>query len=255
VVCCFHIPLRTAVGSDPASIAVDARDFLAAISSHPNGLSLAGHTHTNEHAWFGAEDGFAGGVHHHHVMSAVSGSWWSGPFDERGIPVALQIDGAPNGFHVLSVTEGRATMRLVPARDPERAKLRIMLDAAMHRGREVDRDFPMGALLRGPISRAAVASTRVLVNLYDGGPRSSVTLRVDGGAPITLARTIRTDPFVEEVYERNTATKKPWVKAAPSSHIWQGHLPDIAEGTHRLSVSAVDEWGRKHQAMMVLEVV
>ena len=112
----------------------------------------------------------------------------------------------------------------------------------------------MGELLRGPISRAAVTSTQIVVNLYEGGPKSSVTLSVDGAAPATLTRTVRTDPFVEEVYARNERTKKPWVKAAPSSHIWQGHLPDLAEGTHRLSVAAVDEYGRKHQAMMVLEV-
>lgn len=33
--------------------------------------------------------------HHHHVLTAVSGSWWSGPLDRRGIASADSRDGHP----------------------------------------------------------------------------------------------------------------------------------------------------------------
>jgi len=65
----------------------------------------------------------------------------------------------------------------------------------------------------------------------------------------------RTDPFVVEVYARNTATKKPWVHPAVSTHVWQAGLPaGIEPGTHRVSVRATDEFGGRHEGWMVLEV-
>ena len=49
VVACFHIPLRTVVGTDNSFSVENVADFLGAISSHANSTSFAGHTHTNEH--------------------------------------------------------------------------------------------------------------------------------------------------------------------------------------------------------------
>jgi hypothetical protein len=256
VIYSFHIPLRTLAGSDPDMANVDTRAFLEAISSHPNSVSFAGHTHTNEHWYFGADEGFSSGMHHHHVLSAVSGSWWSGPFDERGIPIALASDGSPNGFHILSVDGAKYTTSLVPARDGGNGQMRIMLDSQVHRdAREVMRDYPMGALLRGPIAQAAAGSTRVVVNLFDGGPKSRVEMSVGNGGFKSMDRVERKDPFVEEVYARNPDTKKPWVNAGKSSHIWQSSLPtDLPIGTHLLKVRATDEFGRPHSDSLVLEV-
>ncbi|CAH2599904.1 Cna protein B-type domain containing protein [Rhodovastum atsumiense] len=253
----FHIPLRTQQGDAASLIATDARTFLETISSHPNSVSFSGHTHTNEHWYLGAEDGFSGGTHHHHVLAAVSGSWWSGPFDERGIPVALESDGSPNGFHVLSVDGTRYTTRLVPANDPNRGQMRIVLDNQLHAGRRGPiRDAHQGTLLRGPIDRETVASTRVLVNFFDGGPRSKLEMAVGDQEFGAMRRVPRTDPFVVDVYTRNAATKKSWVEPGKSTHVWQARLPtDLPAGTHRITVRATDEYGRPHVAWMVLEVV
>ncbi len=256
VVFSFHIPLRTLAGTEPGVATVDAKEFLTAIGTHPNSVSFCGHTHTNEHWYFDAAEGFAGGTHHHHVLAAVSGSWWSGPFDARGIPMALQSDGAPNGFHLLSVDGARYTTTLIPAHDPARGQMRLVLDSQLHaNGREVMRDYHTGALLTGPVAADRLASTRLVVNLFDGGPRSTVELSVAGGPALAMRKTERLDPFVVEVYARNAETKKPWVEAGLSSHIWQATLPEGLEpGTHRLDVRATDEYGRAHAASMVLEV-
>jgi hypothetical protein len=257
VVLSFHIPLRTLQGSDPGTANQDTRALLEAISTHPRSVSFSGHTHTNEHWYFGAADGFAGGTHHHHVLAAVSGSWWSGPFDERGIPIALASDGSPNGFHLLSVDGASYTTTLIPARDPNRSQLRLVLETQLHaNGPEVMRDFHPGVLLAGPVERAALPASRVVVNFFDGGPRSTVEASIgQGGRWQALRRVQRTDPFVVEVYARNAATKKPWVEPARSTHLWQATLPaDLPAGTHRVSVRATDEYGRRHEAFLVLEV-
>lgn len=256
VVFSFHIPLRTLVGPDPAVSTVDAKQFLAAIGTHPNSVSFSGHTHTNEHWYFAEADGFAAGRHHHHVLAAVSGSWWSGPFDARGIPVALESDGSPNGFHVLSVDGAAYTTTLVPAHDPARGQMRLALDSQVHGdGPEVMHEYPAGVLLSGPIAAYRLASTRLVVNLFDGGPRSKVQVSLAGGTPHDMQKVERLDPFVVEVYTRNADSKKPWVQAGKSSHIWQTALPaNLEPGTHRVTVRATDEYGRAHTASMVLEV-
>jgi len=255
VVAAMHIPLRTYVNpNNPAMNTVDLGEFLKLIGDRPC-VSFSGHTHTTEHHYLGAADGYAGAdPHHHHVMTAVSGSWWSGPFDHRGIATADSRDGSPNGFHVLSVDGNRYATRFVPAK--ERRQMRISLDSEFHRDRrELYRDVRMGALLGSPIPRENVFATDVVVNFFDGGPRSKLVYRIGERAPVTMTPDARVDPFVQEVFARNEATKKPWVKADPSSHIWVARLPaDLEAGTHCLEVVATDEYGRTHRDHLVLEV-
>jgi hypothetical protein len=257
VVYLFHIPLRTLAGTDGSFATVNVGAFLDAISSHPNSVSFSGHTHTSEHWYFGAAEGFSGGTHHHQVLAAVSGSWWSGPFDERGIPIALETDGSPNGFHILAIDGNRYTTTLVPARDPNRSQIRLVLDSQIHGDTpELLHEYPTGALLTGPIHAGAVSATRIVANFFVGGPRSSLEMVVGRRAAVPMTRIERVDPFVKEVYGRNDATKKPWVLPGKSSHVWQAALPaDLQRGTHRITVRGTDEYGRPHAARMILDVV
>ncbi|HLN09957.1 MAG TPA: calcineurin-like phosphoesterase family protein [Xanthobacteraceae bacterium] len=257
VVACMHIPLRNYLSpGEPGTNTADRAEFLKLLSGRPNTLSLSGHTHTTEHHYLGGEDGYAGGApHHHHVMTAVSGSWWSGPFDHRGIAVADSRDGSPNGFHVLSIDGARYTTRFQPANG--QSQMRIVLDSEFHRDRkEIYRDFRMGQLLGSPIPQESAFATKVIVNVFDGGPRTSVEYCVGRRDPVRMQRVTRPDPFVEEEFARNEATKKPWVKAEPSAHVWEARLPgDLEPGTYCVAVRVVDEYGREHRDHLVIELI
>ena len=150
VVTGMHIPLRNYLDGTDASInTADRADFLKLSAGRPNTLSLSGHTHTTEHHYFGADDGFAGPApHHHHVLTAVSGSWWSGPYDHRGIAVADSRDGSPNGFHILSIDGQSYATRFQPANEPNARQMRIVLDSRIPSRRQ-------GDLFRIPHGRAA----------------------------------------------------------------------------------------------------
>ncbi|MCB8883304.1 calcineurin-like phosphoesterase family protein [Acidisoma cellulosilytica] len=258
VVFCMHIPLRTLAGDTANFADTDWKDFLDVIRDRPAAVSFSGHTHTNEHHYLttaGETDGTTG--HHHHVMTAVSGSWWSGPFDVRGIPVALATDGAPNGFHLLSIDGASYETRLIPAHDPQRGQMRLMLDNGPHDTTpEVLAETLPGQLLGGPISTAATGSTRLVVNLYDGGPKSTLRYSIgEGGDWRPMQRVERLDPFVQDVYARNPLAIKPWVKPGKSSHIWQATLPaQLSPGTYAIRTQGIDEYGRRHDGMMVLDV-
>ena len=254
----LHIPLQTYVdANDPMQNTADRSELLKLLSNRSYTLSFSGHTHTTEHHYFGAEDGYAGDApHHHHVLTAVSGSWWSGPLDHRGIAVADSRDGSPNGFHVLSVVGNRYTTRFVPAKEPNGRQMRIMIQSEFHgTDRELYRDFRAGALLGSPITHDAVFSTHVIVNFFDGGPRTTVEYQIGNRPPIKMQREQWLDAFVQEEFARNEATKKPWVKAVSSSHIWTARLPpDLEVGAHCLRARVIDEYGREHRDHLVIEV-
>lgn len=186
----------------------------------------------------------------------MSGSWWSGPYDRRGIACADSRDGTPNGYHVLSIDGAGYTTRFVSASEPDQA-MRITLDSQYNaRTPEVAKAYTIQRLLGSPIPVEAVGSTDLVANVFDGGPRTRVTLRLGGGrAAIPMVKTRQPDPFVTQVYARNADTKKPWVSAIPSSHVWVARLPsDLGPGTHRADVEVLDEYGRARREAMIIEV-
>jgi hypothetical protein len=111
VVVSMHIPLTSFDDPDSApDNTVDRSALLKLLANRPHTLSFAGHSHTTEYHYFGDREGFSRDVpHHHHVLTAACGSWWSGPPDVSGVPIADSRDGTLKGFHVLSVDGNRYT--------------------------------------------------------------------------------------------------------------------------------------------------
>ena len=227
------------------------------LSGRPNLYAVAGHTHTTEHHYFGEEDGFSGpGTFHHHVLTTVSGSWWSGPLDGRGIPDAVQRDGTPNGWHVLEVDGSQAQVHFRAAGAPEDHQMRIRFltvpyvpspntAGTRHPGESTD----------GRIAANAVASTSVVVNLFNGGPRSKVQMQIGARPYVPMQRVHREDPLVLDLFAHHPETFKSWVEPVLSSHLFSAYLPtDLKPGVYPVTVRAVDDAGAEHHGHAVLEV-
>jgi hypothetical protein len=91
--------------------------------------------------------------------------------------------------------------------------------------------------------------------VFDGGEKTKVKMVIGDRAPIEMTRSARPDPFVQEVFARNAATKKAWANADISSHIWIARLPDdLAPGTYPLVVEATGEYGQPLSGRLALEV-
>jgi hypothetical protein len=134
--------------------------------------------------------------------------------------------------------------------------MRLSIDSRFHgAAREVQREFRQGQLLGSPIARASLGAANLIANVFDGGPKTKVVMRVGERAPIEMMRRAAPDPFVDEVFARNEATKKSWVKAENCSHLWTARLPaDLAVGAHRVIVEAVAEYGDVVTGRLALEV-
>ena len=250
-----HVPL----GSEVTSSATDnRRGLFQLLSGRPNLYSVAGHTHTNNHLYFGEEDGFDGpGTFHHHVLATVSGSWWSGPFDERGVAISDQRDGTPNGYHILEVDSTDLVVRYKGAGKPADQQMRIRFDVTHHQLEANGmRDFRAGQLLDGRMSQDELAAASIMVNLFDGGPKSQVSYRVNDGAYRPLERNLRKDPYMLEQFVRHASDKKSFVQATVSTHLFEADLDaDLPPGVHTVTVRAADEFGRIHHGHAILEII
>jgi hypothetical protein len=258
VILAMHIPLHSALSeTNPRVNVVDRELLYDLLEGRPHLLGLAGHTHTAEHTWVGPEHGFDGpGEFHLHTLSTVSGSWWSGPLDQRGVPTSVQRDGSPNGWYELLVDGVEATVRFRAAGEPASEQMRVMIDTGFPRHQPaIRRDFRHGELHDLRLSRASLGAAELVVNLFDGGPHSRVRYRIEDGEWSEMARVERHDPFIQELTQRHPDTIKPWVEPVVSTHLWAARLPaNLAPGTWTVDVRATDEYGSEHTTSRVLEI-
>jgi hypothetical protein len=257
VVAVLHIPIRTYLDDETYQNLVNREALFRLLEVRKYTVSFAGHTHTTEHHYFGAADGWNGAEpHHHHVLTALSGSWWSGPFDHRGVATADSRDGTPNGFHILSIDGASYATRFVPAKEPNGRQMRLSIESRFHgASKDTDPVFRLEQVLGSPIPSAALYASTLIANVFDGGDKTRVTMTIGDRAPAPMTREARPDPFVEEVFNRNESTKKYWVKAENCSHLWTARLPaDLKPGAYRVVVEAVDEYGRSLTGRLAMEV-
>lgn len=233
VVLSMHIPLRCYLDpGNPADTTADYADLLGLLHGRPHTVSFAGHLHATEHHYLDMPGGMTAWHHHHHVLTAGSGSWWSGPRDHRGIPCADSTDGTPNGFHVLRVDGNRYATEFVAAVGERPTKFRLSVERADGAGER----------------------NQMLVNVFDGGPRTHVMYRFNDQAWTPMDAINMRDPMICRLF-CGDVPRKSWVEATPSSHIWSAPVPaHVAAGAHRVAVRVTDEYGRLHEATSLVEV-
>jgi hypothetical protein len=219
----------------------DRHDLYRLIEKRPFCISISGHTHTHEHRFITRDDGWHGPEPHHHIINVtVSGSWWRGVPDERGIPHATMQDGAPNGYSIITFDGTRYTLDYQAAGRASDYQMQI------HAPEEVASD--------------QTVETQILVNVFNGSPRSEVRMRLDDSSEwVLMKRVVREDPAYRTAYERDQRiTERDWIdlpKPKPSSHLWAAQLPDgLTPGVHAIHVQTVDMHGREFTAKRIFRV-
>jgi hypothetical protein len=204
------------------------------IEQRPYCMSISGHTHYQEHVFIDSEAGWRGPKPHHHAINVtVSGSWWAGAPDERGIPHTTMRDGAPNGYSILTFDGTGYDIEFRAARFPA--------------------DYQMNIMTPEQVPAAEAASTEVVVNVFGGSERSTVEMRVDEGPWITLAQSPRTDPLYNAMKDLEAGDTPPPGRKLPDArltpHIWAGNLPEGLEpGIRLIEVRTTDMFGKTYSA-------
>ena len=253
VVVSMHVPLASYEDPDSVSDRVaDRFQLLELLSGRQYSVSFAGHLHTTEHHYLGQEFGFARKPpHHHHVLTAACGSWWSGPPDRNGVPVADSRDGSPKGFHILSIDGNQYETRFVAA---AREQMRVLITSPDAIGSNA---AGCGRILSSPIAEASVSNARIVVDVFDGGPNTRVMFSLDGNSRSEheLLRCHIPDPYIVDAFSDPAVARPSWLEACPSSHIWVGMLPaGLSRGTYQFTVRAIGEFGREHVSQMSVTI-
>jgi hypothetical protein len=238
----MHIPLKINSPDIPAFSVQNRNDVYKILEGFENILVIAGHWHSTQHMYLGPADGFNGKTPiHQHVITTAAGYWWNGIKDIYGIPHTIQGDGTPNGYHVMSVNGHKLKMRYKAAGKSPDYQMRIMLETMPEKN--------LVSIL--PVS--LTSSTNILVNVFDGGPNTTVSCRLDENEPVMMTPVLREDPFTFARYVEDGLFEPQ--QESLSSHIWS--LPmqrDIAPGVHTLFINVKDEYGQTHMGSKIFEV-
>jgi len=209
---------------------------------------MAGHDSSN--SWkveVGHSHGWHGQPWIAHTLAEVRGNGWgTGPADLRGVNDAMMQDGTPNGFYLLRFDDTDVVPQFMP----------FPYGADANQGLRITLDPPLSQSEGGSVNRGALADgTKVVVNLFDGGARDSVWLSLNGGERQPMTYVVRTDPFVERVFEQLQGTDQAIGPATVSAHIWELPLPSaLPAGVNRIEVFSEDEFGQQHRRAFSFEV-
>ncbi|MEI6512867.1 MAG: calcineurin-like phosphoesterase family protein [bacterium] len=238
VVVVLHIPLNEIAQED-------SKQFFALLEKFPNVVALSGHKHFQRQIFMGAKEGWNGKEPLHMFMSgAVCGDMWSGQPDEMGIPNATNWDGTPNGYCFLNVSGNKYTIDYKAARKPANYQMNIY----------------------APNEVKASDETEIVVNVFNGSPKSKVEMRIDTtGNWLPMKSDKRYDPNGQRLVQeqqayQNANGNKLWHSRpinAPNrtEHIWIAKLPfTISPGIHQITIRHTDMYGRTVTAVRLINV-
>ncbi|MBN2347711.1 MAG: calcineurin-like phosphoesterase C-terminal domain-containing protein [Bacteroidales bacterium] len=229
-----HIPFQELLNiTDGRETVENQNELFELLKERENILILAGHRHTLQHCYFNKPDGWFGNKELHQIVcSSVSGSWWSGPKDENGIPLATQIDGVPNGYFIIEFQDNTYVHTYFQAGNSAN---QIRIESPKGVGEEN-------------------GSRKIIVNVFNGNKYSNVIAAIDNSKTIDLSNEIMKDPYIDNQFQTYKKEYKSWISPSKSTQIWSGDIYSIEKGFHILKVTVIDEFDRKNNFFSVFEI-
>lgn len=215
VVLSMHVPLVSFVDSQSNKHQTDNAAALYDLVADRPALSLSGHTHTLEH--FEPGEGDRSDIpgldipptpFPQIITGAGAGSWWTGDFDEDGVPMSYQRLGAKRGFLIFEFDGNTYKDTFKATGMPKRKQINAgFLSPAFQEWYEALlvwlRDGAVGV---PPVNYNELADTKIVTldelpetqitaNVWNGSSATEVIMRVDNRPAITMTRNEETlDP-------------------------------------------------------------
>lgn len=237
VVFAMHIPLLTFT-SDSNADKIQVKDKLfELIQDRKYLLFLAGHNHTIEHYYLDEKNGWHGSRPLNMIIcGTVSGSWYGGPKDERGIPCSTQMDGAPNGYHIFKFVGNKYYQTYKPSSLPADFQIRISAP-------------------NNKIAKNEIKDAKIIANVFNGNERCIVQCQIDGLSAQQMNQEIIVDPYFQKLIDENKTTFQNWVGPLKSNHIWTLKIPEnLTSGLHKIKVTTILDSGIQYSAFKIFEI-
>lgn len=233
----MHLPFYFSADAGQHVNVSDRDKLFELLKNREHLLAIAGHLHIIEHNDLKPEQSWHGESFFPQILcTAVSGSWWSGPKDERGIPTTDQRDGAPNGYHLFRFEGNQYSQKFKAATRDENYQIRISSP-------------------QGTISQTQLDSVQIVANVFNGNNRTQVEYELDDAAPVQMRHTSIKDPFMVQLHAHYNDTYPSWLQPQPSPHIWTAPIPHTLDvGVHKLVVTVADEFGKRYTQARIFEV-
>ncbi|HMR20458.1 MAG TPA: calcineurin-like phosphoesterase C-terminal domain-containing protein, partial [Sphingobacterium sp.] len=229
IVISAHIPF---VNGNNGIRKEDNQRLFSILKDYPHTFSMSAHTHIQKQIFIGKGHGWKQEEpHHHYNVGTTSGNWYSGEFNELGIPYATMSDGTLKGWAAVTFKGNQYELDYHVAGKPA--------------------DFKMNVFLPKVVQKRKSPNTSVYVNYFLGGERDTVYYRVDSGKWQKMTRTETQDPHLllsvfkwdtSDTLLRGSRPRDPNI----STHIWKASVPaDLPVGEHTMEFRVNDMFGRK----------
>jgi len=220
IVLLTHIPLASSLNAVRDDCHTHDTLELLSLLADRNCVSFSGHMHAFEQHLIP----FGKFYHNHRVLNALSGSWWSGPFARDGLPISQSCDGTPSGWYILEIDRGEIDLQFIQARngEPYRINLVEILDGKK-------------SLLDNVIQRDRLDASWFQINVFEGGPHTSVEVLLDEKMRLNVSHVFDVDLQTCDLFDQAGETLKSWVRPVESTHLWHVDMPsDLPCGSHQL---------------------
>jgi 3',5'-cyclic AMP phosphodiesterase CpdA len=279
----MHIPLVSLLDRLSKQHQVRNRSELYSLMKGRKVLTLAGHTHTTEQFLPNTiEDGWGQPTPFHQmIIGAACGSWWSGDFDDAGIPASYQKCGTPRGYFDFTFVGNQYQAKFKATGKSSRKQMALsfatksfnawsdQLQAWLAQDVSARTAAPPVNINdlpdQGSIPANELSATSLVANVWNGRSDHTVCCQFDRGQPVKAVRSQTvSDPFALRQQlcvlryaigfniwnnEVKPAAPQPLssLLATSSTHIWTCPLPEkLSAGIHCVKVTVYD---RHHQLL------
>ncbi|MBL3655920.1 calcineurin-like phosphoesterase C-terminal domain-containing protein [Fulvivirga sediminis] len=203
----------------------DKERLIKLFDNYKNVMVATGHTHTQYHKYF---DRAQQQPIHELVAGAVCGSWWSGPRDERGVPLAIMNDGTLKGYWLLHTAN----------------------ETYQYKASGRSADYQMSITLPEQNAWDTIFNSfdnkYIYANVFAASEKTKVEISLDGKTWHPMQKFVGMAPLVTKAFTLQQTGRydsdkiaKMWEPKDKSDHIWRFEIPSSLEpGTYLIKVRA-----------------
>ncbi len=207
------------------------------IEDRPNLLALSGHLHYIQNYFFDKSTFWNSSVPFQGMtIGAACGGWWTGPIDERGLPVSTSVDGSPNGYYRFTFEGNKYKYEFIPADHRPDFQVHITLSS--------------DDLRKGTLNEVYAS-----INVFTATPKATVKVSFDNGKPILAENYTGKDLFIANTYDQRYNYDNWRPKQEDTDHLWKIKIPeDLSVGCHSMTIEATDVNGEVYTGYKLFEI-